>query len=161
MLDTYLNDHLAGAAAGVELAQRIEEDAQETPAGPLVTGLADQIEADRQTLKELMDYLGIEEEKGKQAIGWVAEKMSRLRLNRAATGSQDLALLLTMETLAAGIEGKRCLWQSLQVVAEVDPSQEGLDLDTLLARVDEQRNRLEQARRAIAGPALVRLRTEA
>lgn len=86
----------------------------------------------------------------KQAAGWAAEKLSCLKTSRAVTGNDDLALLLSMEALSAGVEGKRCLWQALQAIAEVDPAFEGVDFDTLCKRPVDQSDRLEVAR----GPLL-------
>lgn len=154
-LDTYLNDHLAGANAGVDLARRLESEGQGTAAAPYLAGLADDIEADRTTLQDLMDYLGVEAHSIKHAAGWAAEKLGRLKMNRTVAGSQELALLLMMEALSAGVEGKRNLWQALKVVATVDPAFDGIDLDTLLKRAADQSSRLEEARVAVAGPALV------
>ena len=99
LLETYLNDHLAGATAGLDLARRLTEDTEGTPVGAAMQQLADDIEADRAVLEDLVGRLGFEEQTVKQAAAWMAEKASRLRLNRVSAGSDALALLLSMETL--------------------------------------------------------------
>jgi len=154
-LAVYLNDHLAGATGGVDLARRIETEALGTAAGPFVVGLADDIEADRGALQDLMADLGVEEHWAKQAAGWAAEKLGRLKMNQAVMGSAELALLVSMETLAAGVEAKRGLWQSLLVLAaDGNGAFAGVDLNVWLKRAVGQIECLEQARLAIAGPAL-------
>lgn len=154
LLDTYLNDHLAGATAGVDLANEIAEDSRDTALGPEMTRLATDIEADRQSLVEIMDALGIEKGAVKQAIGWMAEKMSRLRLNRAAAGSDELSLLLSIEALSMGVEAKRSLWQALAVVAPAVPGLSAVELSTLEQRAEDQIARLVAARTAVAAEAL-------
>ena len=154
ILAVYLNDHLAGATGGVDLARRIEEEARGTAAEPFVAGLADDIDSDRSTLQDLMNYLRVEQQPVKQAVGWAAEKLSRLKTNRSVAGTPELALLMSLEALSSGVEGKRGLWQSLLAVADLDPSFAGLDLDICLKRAIDQTERIEAARLAIAAPAL-------
>jgi hypothetical protein len=45
-MDVYLNDHLAGAMLGSDLAQQIQSRNQGTPLGELMQALAPQIEED-------------------------------------------------------------------------------------------------------------------
>jgi hypothetical protein len=153
-LGVYLTDHLAGATAGVDLAQKIAEAAGDTPLGAVMAELAADIEADRNLLHDLVDRLDLKEHSVKQAAGWMVEKLTRLGLNRAVLGSEPLARLLEMETLAMGIQGKRCLWESLKMVAGSDPNLSALDYDGLIARAHDQQNRLAAQRRLIAAPAL-------
>jgi hypothetical protein len=53
-MDVYLNDHLAGAMLGSNLAEQIRSRNRGTPLGELMGSLAPQIEEDRQTLIGLM-----------------------------------------------------------------------------------------------------------
>lgn len=154
LLKTYLNDHLAGATAGVDLAREIAEDTKDTPTGRVMEELAEDIEADRATLERLIDTLGFGQHAVKQAAAWMAEKASRLRLNRVSAGSDDLALLMSMETLSIGIDGKRNLWQALKEVAANEPAVAELDLETLVGRAAAQHELLESYRRALAPAAL-------
>lgn len=154
LLETYLNDHLAGSTAGLDLAREIAEDTVGTPVGPAMAQLADDIEADRVVLEGLIATLGFGQHNLKQAAAWMAEKMSRLRLNRVSAGSQGLALLMSMEMLSMGIEGKRNLWQALEEIAAREPAVAKLDLPTLVSRAEAQHDVLENYRRALAPAAL-------
>jgi len=59
LLAIYLNDHLAGATAGVELARRLRASNEDDPEfGPALAEVCAEIEADRETLKTVMDRLG-------------------------------------------------------------------------------------------------------
>lgn len=153
-LEAYLNDHLAGATAGLDLARRLAEQTGGTPAGAAMQDLADGIEADRAVLEDLVDRLGFAKHGVKQAVGWMAEKASRLRLDRVSAGHDALALVLSMEALSMGIDGKRSLWQSLQEIADDVPVLASLDLAGLVARAESQHGVVERYRRAGAPAAL-------
>jgi hypothetical protein len=150
LLATYLDDHLAGATAGVDLAHKLAEDTEGTPMGPPMKQLASDIEADKGQLEALIDALDLDQGTVKRAAAWMAEKASRLRLNQVSAGSGALALLFSMEMLSAGIEGKRSLWQTLEEVAGAEPAVARLDLAALVQRAQAQHDVLERYRRAIA-----------
>jgi hypothetical protein len=57
-LSSYLNDHVGGATAGTNLARKIAEENRGTPLGAVMTELASEIDADRQTLVSLIERLG-------------------------------------------------------------------------------------------------------
>ena len=154
LLETYLNDHLAGATAGVDLAREIASDTEGTPVAAVMRQLADDIEADRTVLEGLITSLDFEQHTVKQAAAWMAEKMSRLRLNRVSAGSHELALLMSLETLSMGVEGKRCLWQALEEIAPKEPAVAAVDLPRLVKRAVAQQELLETYRRAVAPAAL-------
>jgi hypothetical protein len=149
-LGVYLNDHLAGAAAGIELAGKLRDNNQGNELGNLTAALRRDIEQDRAALEELMGRLEIERHPVKQAAGWALEKLSRLRLNPALTGSAELTRLLETEALSLGIEGKLCMWLALQAAAAGDPRLAGTDFDRLIERARGQRRALEPHRIAAA-----------
>ena len=66
-MDTYLNDHLAGATLGSDLARQIEAHSVGTALGGLMASLAPEIEEDRQTLIGLMQRIGSSRSPVKQA----------------------------------------------------------------------------------------------
>ena len=157
-LDSYLNDHLAASAAAVELIERLQTNNDDSALDAYLEGLLPEIEADRATLMQLMDRLGVPPSKPKQAAGKVLETLSRFRLNERVTGSAAVTRLMEVETLSLGIEGKLALWQSLSQVASTRPALTSFDLPTLMARAVDQRrglepHRLEAAAQALAPPA--------
>jgi hypothetical protein len=153
LLGTYLNDHLAGAAAGVELAEKLAANYEGTPFGTAVAAVAGEIKADRETLHGLMERLGVGKSPVKQATGWVFEKVTRLRFNRQLTGSEDLTRLLETETLSLGIEGKAAMWQVLKGIDGLDAELGGADFDRLIFRARQQREALELHRLEAAAGA--------
>jgi hypothetical protein len=156
LLGVYLNDHLAGSAAGTELAEKLRDNNQGTELGNTMAAMHRDIEQDRASLTELMARLEVEQHPVKEAAGWLLERLSRLRLNPALTGSAELTRLLETEALSLGIEGKLAMWLVLKEAAEADQRLAGTDFDRLIERARGQRRALEPHRvaaslRAFAG----------
>jgi hypothetical protein len=150
LLGVYLNDHLAGSAAGLELAEKLRDNNQGTELGDVMAALHHDIEQDRATLEELMDRLEVTRHPVKEAAGWMLERLSRLRLNPVLTGSADLTRLLETEALSLGIEGKQLMWRALKDAAARDQRLAGTDYDRLIERAGGQRRTLEPHRLAAA-----------
>ncbi len=106
-LAIYLNDHLAGATAGVELARRVVASNDENPdlREPLER-VCEEIEEDRATLEAVMEHLAVRRSTVKPAAGWLAEKLGRLKLNGQLHGYSPLSPVVELEGLCIGIGGK-------------------------------------------------------
>jgi hypothetical protein len=152
-LGVYLNDHLAGATAGLELAAKLRDNNQGTELGRVMTALHHDIEQDRAALEELMGHLEVARHPVKQAAGWLAEKLTRVRLNPALTGSAELTRLLETEALSLGVEGKLAMWLVLEETAGGDQRLAGTDFARLIERARGQRRALEPHRREAARQA--------
>ena len=150
LLGVYLNDHLAGSAAGLALAEKLRDNNQGTELGKVVAVLHHDIEQDRATLEELMARLEVDRHSVKETAGWLLERLSRLRLNPVLTGSADLTRLLETEALSLGIEGKRLMWVALKEAAADDERLAATDFDRLIERAASQRRTLEPHRLAAA-----------
>jgi predicted DNA-binding ribbon-helix-helix protein len=155
-LRIYLQDHLAGSTAGLELARRTRGANKGTEYGPPLAKIADEIEADRRMLQGIMDDLGFGGDRLKNAGAWGLEKLGRLKLNGELKGYSPLSRVVELEGLLTGITGKLGLWLAL---LEVAPSESRLDADLLgrlRDRAEEQRTtvaalREKAAREAFAG----------
>jgi hypothetical protein len=152
-LSAYLNDHLAGSKAAMELVSSLGENSG-TPLGEMLGRLGTEIDADRNTLEGIMASLGIEPSPMKQAAGWMLEKLSRIRFDEHLTGSAATSRLMQLETLSLGIEGKRLLWKTLAQVADAGASLDGVDLQELVARAETQRDWIEPFRLEAAAEGL-------
>ena len=153
-LDTYLNDHLAGAVFGSDLAQQLLERSDGSPLGETMRSLAPQIEEDRQTLLDLMQHLGITQNPVKQATTWLAEKAGRAKFGGVTASETGLGTFMALETLSLGVEGKLALWTALKEVADHRQPLESVDLDELIVRAHAQRRALERERLAASHEAL-------
>ncbi|HET9558224.1 MAG TPA: hypothetical protein VFS70_13870 [Actinomycetota bacterium] len=150
LLGVYLNEHLAGSAAGTGLAEKLRDNNQGTELGTTMAALHRDIEQDRAALEELMARLEVDQHPVKEAAGWLLERLSRLRLNPALTGSAELTRLLETEALSLGIEGKLAMWLALKEAAQADQRLAGTDFDRLIERARSQRRTLEPHRVAAA-----------
>jgi len=151
-LAIYLGDHHAAAVGAVQLARRAAASNRGTRYGEVLAALADEIEEDRQSLRLIMQRLGIRPDPAKAALAWGAEKLGRLKLNGQLTGYSPLSRLEELEILALGVEGKLAMWQALErAVSHGIPEAE---LQTLIKRARAQRRRLERHRLDAAAEAL-------
>jgi hypothetical protein len=153
-IDVYLNDHLAGATFGADLARQLEARTQGTDFGPEMSRLTAEIEADLDTLTDLMKQIGATQNPSKQVTAWVAEKASRLKLTGLTSGSDELGTFLSIEALSLGVEGKASLWTTLRELRSDYPELLSLELDDLLQRAERQRHVLEAQRIAAARRSL-------
>jgi hypothetical protein len=146
LLGIYLNDHLAGATGGLELARRTAGAHRGTGTGTTLTRLATEIEEDREALLEIMAALDVPVRQYKVASAWVAEKVGRLKLNGRLLDRSPLSSLVEMEALQLGVEGKASLWRTLLLVAKDEQRLDSSPLDTLLYRASSQLETLEGMR---------------
>jgi hypothetical protein len=153
-LSIYLNDHLAAATAGAELARRTASSNRSTTYGPVLDALAQEIEEDRRTLREIMDRLSVGPDRLKVAVLWGAEKVGRMKLNGELFRYSPLSRLEELEGLSAGVEGKLALWQTLQQTHGQDERLRDIDLENLTKRARSQRRRLGRQRKSAADEAL-------
>ena len=137
-LATYLNDHLAGSVAAIDLAEKAAAQNQGDRLGVYLNELALAIDEDRVALERIMERLDVEKGGIKATAGRVVEKVSRLRLHDRVTGDADLSRVLELETLIMGVTGKLSLWHSLQASSAVATRLADVDLETLVRRAQEQ-----------------------
>ena len=142
-LHTYLNDHLAGSVAAIELLDDLIEHHSEDRFGKIFRHLRDEIEADQETLRNLIRKLGAEESAVRKAGAWLAEKFSRVKIGDADDSAE---LLQALEGLALGISGKQLLWRSLAAIEANFPALQGSDFSELEKRAHDQFERVERLR---------------
>jgi len=152
-LRIYLQDHLAGSTAGLELARRTRGANEGTEYGPPLAKIADEIEADRRMLQGIMEDLGFGGDRLKIAGAWALEKAGRLKLNGELTSYSPLSRLVELEGLLTGITGKKGLWISLLEVAPHEPRLDADVLGRLRDRAEEQRTTVEELREKAAREA--------
>ena len=153
-LATYLNDHLAGSVAALELLEYLEKTQTGKAMGRFVPELRADIAADRRELEALMARLHIAASPSRAAAARLAERMTEIKLRLDDPAGGALRLLEILEALSAGIEGKRLLWRALAAVAEDAPALRLTDYGRLEQRAQEQRQRVEMARLETAKTAL-------
>lgn len=154
LLQIYLNDHLAGSVAGKELVDRCLGNNPDGPLGDFLRRLQGELVEDQTALRGVLESFGGTENLAKEAAGWLAEKLGRLKLNSKLSGYSDLSRLEELEALVLGIRGKMALWDTLEEVAATRGPLHGLDLPLLQERARWQHEETEMHRREAARRAL-------
>ena len=150
-LASYLNDHLAGSAAALDLLQRMRDANEGNEVGETVADLHEAIKQDGAALETIMETLDVDVSSLRRAGGRAVEKVSRVKLDEWATGDRDLSLLLETEALALGIEGKMAGWCALKQLP-ASPLND-VDQDGLIGRARQQRATVEELRLTAARAA--------
>ena len=146
LLGIYLNDHLAGATAGTELARRMARSHRGREDSGALSRLAAEIAQDRSALTDIMAALGVTVRAYKVGAAWVGEKAGRLKFNGRLLSRSPLSDLEELEILRLSVEGKAAGWRTLRARADTDARIDAGRLDELIARADRQVEELEELR---------------
>lgn len=136
-LAAYLHDHLAGSVTAVDIARRRRDAETDGTSKAALEMFIQDVEEDRERLRELMSRLGILPSVWKQTM---ATGIAWLDAFRSVVGPSDLGRMRDLELLLMGVRGKELLWHTLSRVGVLDPALQRL----LLERVASQRLILEQ-----------------
>jgi hypothetical protein len=154
MLGIYLNDHLAGATGGTELAHRMARSHGDGQDSGTLRRLAAEVGQDRAALLDIMAVLGIKVRRYKVGAAWIGEKAGRLKFNGRLFARSPLSDLEELEILRLGVEGKAAGWRTLRTLADSDPRLDSARLDELISRARRQADVLEDLRVAAASQVL-------
>lgn len=149
-LEIYLNDHLAGAAGGVALARRVAGSHDGDASEGDLQRLAREIAEDRDVLVGIVKRLGLRRTFYKEPLALAAERLGRFKPNGSIVSRSPMSDVVEFEALTLGITGKRSGWLSLRQIVDHTPELDAAELDTLIARADEQLELVERLRRDAA-----------
>jgi hypothetical protein len=149
----YLNAHLGGSMAALDLLAHLQK--AHTEQAPFYQRLHQEITADQTVLKKLLGTLDDAERNLHKAVGWMAEKVTRLKFQWDGLEKNHLGLLEALEMLTLGIQGKKVLWRALLEVADSYPAwAKDFDFSALEKRARDQRDQVEVRRLEAAHRAL-------
>ena len=143
-LAAYLNDHLAGSVAAIELIDDLVNASDDASLKQFLADLKREIESDQKVLEQLIAGAGESEGVVRKAAAWLSEKAARAKFKIAGEDFGGLGLVQALEMLALGIRGKELLWRSLSV-SNCPPARD-VDLAKLQQRAIEQQQRVEAKR---------------
>jgi hypothetical protein len=150
LLGIYCNDHLAAATGGIELVGRMlsthKGDRWEQPLEQLLTELREE----KAAYLRIFAALEFPVRQYKQLGVWLAEKITRGKLNGRLLSRSPLSDLLEFEFLASGVRGKRSGFETLRIAAAVEPRLPKEELDRLIDQAHRQYLWITEARREIA-----------
>jgi hypothetical protein len=110
-LVTYLREHLSGADAAIRVVGRLRRT--QTHERPLFDWLYKEFEGDHQVVQAILTRLGASSGSPKRLLGYASGSVLQ-GLGGGTAG--DLSLFRTLEALAIGVQGKRCMWRALQTL---------------------------------------------
>ena len=143
-LSKYLNDHLAGSVAAVELLNHLLLTLKENPRlVAVLDSLRVEIELDQLALKDLAGSVAAESP-ARKIFGWIGEKASRLKFLAAGEKLGQLGLVEALEMLTIAIAGKQLLWAALLHAGGRIPPR--FDLEALKSRAAAQFRRMDDVR---------------
>jgi hypothetical protein len=143
-LIAYLGDHLSGADTAIRVVHRLGSTHGGTEDGMLFRRLSKEFAEDRSIVRTLLMQLGASGRSIKRASGFVSGTM----LSVMAGGEPgQLSLLRTLEALAIGIQGKRCMWRALQDLRM--STVHGTSFVELEAKAVRQWEAIEERRRSL------------
>lgn len=138
LLQIYLDDHAAGAAAGLSLARRMYQNNRKTEWADRLRDLADQIEEDERILSDIRVALGFDGGKAKRYLALAGERAARLKPNGRVVTYSPLSRLVECEAMEAGVSAKKRLWAALGEGPDELPELKGFDFEALTARAEDQ-----------------------
>lgn len=109
----YLRDHLTGSDTAIHVVHQLAASHRGSPEGALFASLYEELEADRDVIRFLLDDLGASSRSFKRLAGHAAG----VALRTADGAPGDLSLFKALEGLVVGIQGKRCLWRAGQALS--------------------------------------------
>jgi len=154
LLGIYLDDHLAGATAGLARFRATAAAQRGTPAGAVLARLRDEVAEDLRDLQVLVDRCGLPRRSGLRVLAAVAERAGRLKPNGRLVRRSPLAPVIDLEGLLLGVLGKGALWRALRTLAEHDDRFDAAHLTALAERADRQAAELDDLRRDAVVAAL-------
>lgn len=153
-LAVYLHDHLAGSSFALELLEKLASQFPGTPTGSVARELLEQVRIDRKTLEQLIANIGASAPDLDDALGWIAERVSRLKLKH--NDPSGLGAFEAFEALSLGILGKRALWEAMQARRDSDSRLAGFDYGALIDRAEQQFRKTNQYRLTLANTGLIK-----
>ena len=150
-LETYIEDHLAGAGAAVEVIGLLLEQSKEPVLTNLLGTLLIEVQEDKGTLERLAAGMGMGSSPIKDLAAWMGARMLSLKTR---AGKSPFGAFEGLEFLCLGIQGKLHLWRALQQSPSCASAADQPDFDVLIGRALEQHRKVDTLRLVVATVAL-------
>ena len=154
-LIAYLREHLAGSDAAIEVVERLRLTHAGSQEGRLFASLFDEFREEREVVRLLLEQIGASPLPLKRLFGHASGAAVM-----PGTGG-DPSLFWTLEGLAIGVQGKRCMWRALDALLGDQPIPSARSLGGLEAMAVRQWEAIEERRRALVSETFPTLRLSA
>ncbi|KAA0918231.1 hypothetical protein [Dietzia sp. ANT_WB102] len=144
MLHTYMQDHHAGAAAGLDLFRRVAESHSDPHVRDAVGRIRDETVEDLKVLEELMTLAGTAPSLLKDLPAKASEKLVQFKPNRRFAERSPLSDLIELEALTLAVTGKKMGFRALLEIG--DTRLPTPTLQNLVERAEHHARVLEELR---------------
>lgn len=114
LLSIYLGDHLTGATGGstriTDMARRYASE----PYGPDLATIAEQVQDELTTLRDVIVALDMSTRPAKRALAWVGERLGSLKPNGRIVGTSPMTPVLELDLMRAAVNAKGAGWEVLE-----------------------------------------------
>lgn len=142
LLQTYLQDHEAGARGGVDLIKRAAKSHSDPEVRRLLGELLREVRGERQRIQHFLDVVGGDTSTLKQIGVQAGEKVARLKPNRRFKRRSPLSDLVELEGILLAVRGKELGFDAL--LALDDPRLDRDEIDQLREQARDQQNRVQE-----------------
>lgn len=150
LLAVYVNDHIAAAAGGIELVSRMIGVHRGTEREQPLRQLLDELREEKAAIIGIAQALDFPVRQYKQVATWIAEKVSRAKLNGHLLSRSPSSDLVEFEFLASAVRGKRSGLETLRIAAAADSRIDADLLDRLIQQANRQHDWATEVRRDVA-----------
>ena len=147
-VQTYINDHLAGAAHAMSLLAHLQSKHPSDPVGLFASKLLAEVKSDYETLQGIAIRIDAGSSALKETVSRLGEKIGRFKLDDH--GAISFETFECFEFMVLGIHGKRALWQALAACSANDLRLRNVNYDELIGRAEQQEATVESLRVGIA-----------
>lgn len=153
-LAAYLQTHLAGSRAGVDLFERSAKAQFDPQIGRVLMEIRGEVIDERQHLQKIMATFDISENLIRSAAARITERVSRLKPNGSLLHRTPLTDLVELEALRIAVSGKQAGWEALLEIQDLVPELDRAQLEQLVAQGQSQLDRLAEVHTTAARAAL-------
>jgi hypothetical protein len=153
-LAQYLDNHLAGSVAGIELVKTMISEQRGTSLSIFLEKLLQELQEDQDVVRRALKELGQKESKVKGMGAWTLEKLAFSPLTGLADNS-DLRPVVELEAILLATLGRCGMWLLLERFHHRYPCLAFTDFGLLRQRADRQAEELERYRQEAAASAFL------
>lgn len=153
-LAQYLDNHLAGSVAGIDLVKTMISEQRGTNVAIFLEKLLQELQDDQDVVRRALKELGQKETKVKGMGAWALEKLAFSPLTGLAYNS-ELRPVVELEAILLATLGRRGMWLLLERFHDRYPCLSFTDFGMLRQRADRQAEELERYREEAAASAFL------